>query len=302
MHRVLIAAVALLGVATACSNSSNSSDEQTPESPDGTVRVSDDDADQHGVSVGIYQLRQGYGGREFQLQVANDTDELMAVEHATYVSDRFAKPATWDEGTRIPGGMTIDLPVQLSRTRCSADAEDDKVILEFRQGRSGLQRETYEPEHMYDALERFVASDCASRDIETIADVRVADDIEIHGEGRKSVAELPLIIEPTGEQGGFTLDSILGTTLIGPTTGGDSWDLGLTVDGSDDPQRHTLKVVPSRCDSHALADNSQGTEITATFTLDDGQATHLVLGTSPHLEGRLTAFVAAHCGYGPDVD
>ena len=250
----------------------------------------------------MYQLRQGYGSREFQIKVTNNTGKLMRVERATYVSSRFTKPAVWSEGTRVPGGFTIDLPIRLPRTACDTGAASDKVILEFRQGDGQVQRKTYQPTMLYDALARFIASDCASRDIATIADIRVGDDIEIRGEGRKSVAELPLVIEPTGRSGSLTLDSILATTLLSPNGGGDSWDLGIEVHGSDDPHRQTLRIGPTRCDSHALSDNSQGTEFTATFTLEGGQQTRLVLGTSSHLEGRLTSWVAAHCGYGPDVD
>lgn len=294
-------AVALLGIATACSNNPDSAEDADVQSSAEPTQENTE-SPRRGISVGIYQLRQGYGSREFQVKVTNDTDKLMRVDRAAYVSTRFAKPAVWSDGTRIPGGLTIDLPVQLKRTRCDPDTTTDKVVLEFRQGNSGLQRKTYEPELLYDSVQRFIASDCASRDIAKIAAIRVGDDIEIHGDGRKSVAHLPLIIEPTGEQGSFTLDSILSTTLIGPTNGGDSWDLGIDVDGSGDPQRKTLKIDATRCDSHALSDNSQGTEFTATFTLAGGQTTQLVLGTSSHLEGRLTSWVAASCGYGPDVD
>ncbi|UYM03482.1 hypothetical protein [Solicola gregarius] len=301
MRRVLIVAVALLGVATACSNSSESSDAPPSGAPEETVRVTDD-AGPPGISVGLYQLRQGYGSREFEVQVANNTDKLMRVERATYVSNRFEKPAVWREGTRIPGGFTIDLSLRLAPARCSSESPQDKVILEFRQGGSGLLRRTYKPEMMYNALPRFVDAECAGNQVQKIADVHVADDIEIHGEGRESVAELPLIIEPTGKEGSFTLDSILATTLISPSTGGDSWDLDAKVDGTGDPQREVLRIGPTRCDSHALSDNSQGTEFTAIFTLDGGQTTQFALGTSPHLEGRLTSFVAAHCGYGPDVE
>ena len=300
MRRVLIVAVALLGVATACSNDSGDAGQSGPSPTQETVEVTED-AGASGISVGLYQLRQSYGGREFEVQVANNTDRLMRVERATYVSSRFEKPAVWDEGTRIPGGFTIDLPVELAPARCSDVPTVDKVILAFRQGSHRLQHRTYKPTMMYDALPRFVKAECAGHQVQQIADIKVADDITVHGEGRDSVAELPLIIEPTGASGSFTLDQILATTLISPSTGGDSWDLDISVDGSDDPLRKVLRIGPTRCDSHALSDNSQGTEFTAVFTLDGDQTTQFALGTSPHLEGRLTSYVAAHCGYGPPI-
>lgn len=302
MRRLIIVAVALLGAATACSNSPDGTD--TPassSSTDETASVSGDDSTTPGISVGLYQLRQGYGSREFQIQVANDSDRLIRVESATYVSSRFRRAAVWDEGTRVPADFTIDLPVQLAPAQCSSNSPADKVVLRFRRGGGRLRSRTYAPELMYDSVQRFVDAECAGREVARIAHVHVAGDIEIHGEGRQTVAELPLDIDPTGRSGSFTLDSILATTLISPSTGGDSWNLDTQVDGSDDPRRQVLKIGPTRCDSHALSDNSQGTEFTATFTLEDGQTTQLVLGTSRYLEGRLTSFVAAHCGYGPDV-
>ncbi|MDN5852149.1 MAG: hypothetical protein L0K86_04735 [Actinomycetia bacterium] len=306
MLRQHLILVALLGVVTACSNGTDnadsSADSPSPTTSEEVVHTDNDDSGSRDVAVGIYQLRQGYGSREMQIQVTNNANKVMRVKRATYVSSRFEKPATWSEGTRIPGDFTIDLPIDLARTRCSSGPHEDKVILEFRRGNNTLQRKTYEPELMYDAVQRFVDSDCAGRDLLRIADIHVGDDITIRGDGRKSVADLPLIIEPTGKQGSFTFESILATTLISPSAGGDSWDLGIEVAGSDDPQRQILKIRPTRCDSHALSDNSQGTEFTAVLELAGGQSTRLVLGTSRHLAGRLTSFVAAHCGYGPDVD
>lgn len=297
-------AVVLLGLVTSCADDSDSPDASSGSpSTSGTLEVSEAGDPPPGISVRLVQLRQGYGSRELQLQVVNNSDKLMRVERASYTSPSFVEPAVWDDGTRIPGGFTIDLPVTLPASRCTPDpAVEESVTLEFRHGDGGLVRKAYEPQELYESVQNIVDADCTRRAIEKVADVRLAEDITIRGEGRQSVAELPIVIEPTGAPGSFTLDSVAATTLLSPSKGGDTWRLGVEVDETSGPKRAELEIRPTRCDSHALADNSQGTEVTATFTLDGDRTTSIVLGTSDHLEGRLTSFVAAHCGYGPDVD
>lgn len=296
-------AFVLLGLITSCADDSGPDGSSTgsPSSTE-TLEASQAGDPPPGISVRLVQLRQGYGSRELQLEVVNNSEKLMQVRRASYTSPSFVSPAVWDDGTRIPAGFTIDLPVLLPASRCTPDPDtEESVTLEFRHGDSGLRRRSYEPQELYQSVQNIIDADCARRAIEKIAEVRPAKDITIHGNGRQSVAELPILIEPTGEPGSFTLDSVAATTLISPSTGGDSWRLGVEVDETSGPQRAVLRIGPTRCDSHALSDNSQGTELTATFTLDGDQKTSIVLGTSDHLEGRLTSFVAAHCGYGPDV-
>lgn len=295
-------AVVLLGLITSCADDSGSPGD-SPGAPSGeTIEVSEGGDAPPGISVRLVQQRAGYGSRELQLQVVNNSDRLMRVERATYVSPSFVASAVWDDGTRIPGGFTIDLPVTLPESRCTPEpGVEERVTLEFRHGAGGPLRRAYEPQELYESVQNIIDADCTRKAVERVADVRVADDITIRGEGRDSVAELPITVEPTGADGSFTLGSIAATTLLSPATGGDAWRLDVDVDADDGPQRPVLRIRPTRCDSHALADNSQGTEFTATFTLE-GEATTIVLGTSNVLEGRLTSFVAAHCGYGPDVD
>ncbi|MGH3359663.1 MAG: hypothetical protein ACRDO7_12745 [Nocardioidaceae bacterium] len=299
MRRLAVVAVVLLGLVTSCADDSDPpGDAPGASASDAPLEVYEAGDPPPGISVRLVQLRQGYGSRELQLQVVNNSDRLMRVERATYRSPSFVEPAVWDDGTRIPGGFTIDLPVILPESRCTPDDNvEESVTLDFRQGDSGLLHKSYAPEELYDSVTNLIEEDCARRAVARIADVRLADDIEIDGEGRDSVARLAIIIEPTGRPGSFGLESIAATTLLSPNSGGDSWDLGIEVDGESRPLRPVLAIRPTRCDPHAMADNSQGTEVTATFSLGE-QTTTVVLGTSNDLEGRLSEFVAAHCGYG----
>lgn len=278
-----VVAVVSLGLIASCADDSTDAETNEPTT---------------GVSVNLLQGRAAYGSREMKIQVVNESDRLLEVERATYDSSRFVEPAVWDDGTRIPAGFTIDLTVTMPESRCEpGDGTDESVTLDLREDGGDPEEETYRPTELYDSIQNLVDADCARREIESIADVRLADDIEIRGKGRDSVAELPILIDPTGEAGSFTLDSIEATTLLSPTDRQHTWRLDVSVDGESDPLRPMLRIVPTRCDSHALADNSQGTEFATTFTLQDGTTTEVVLGTSNRLEGSLTTYVAEHCDY-----
>lgn len=253
-----------------------------------------------GISIKLYQSRSDYGSHELNIQIVNGSDDELDVDRATLDSSQFTEPAVWQDGTRIPAGLTVDLPVQLPDARCDAGAvaTDNAVTLEFDAGNRGPFRQTYDAKELYGAISGLAKADCTQRAVQSVADVRLGDQLTIRGTGRDSVAELPILIRPTGGDDRFTLDSVEATYLLGPPDQTEQWTLGLDVDATSAPSRATIQIVPARCDPHVLADNSQGTEMTAWFSLDGGQHTDYVLGTSNRLAGQLTQFVAFHCGLG----
>lgn len=60
----------------------------------------------------------------------------------------------------------------------------------------------------------------------------------------------------------------------------------------------TLRVVPGRCDAHAIAEDKQGTVLRIGVVVD-GESGTLVLPAPAERREELLAFVAEACGIAP---
>jgi hypothetical protein len=112
-------------------------------------------------------------------------------------------------------------------------------------------------------------------------------------------AELLISVEPTGEAGTVTIDTISSTTLLNPAgpdgIGVNQLALGVEL-GADGPQELRVPIVPNRCDPHALAEDKIGTRMPLYVTLADGSEGRYVLAASDELRGQMYAFFSAFCG------
>ena len=112
-------------------------------------------------------------------------------------------------------------------------------------------------------------------------------------------AELLISVEPTGEPGTVTVDTISSTTLLNPAgpdgIGVPQLDLGIAV-SADGPAEIRVPIVPNRCDPHALAEDKIGTRMPLHVTLPDGTSGRLVLSASDELRAQMYAFFSSFCG------
>jgi len=151
----------------------------------------------------------------------------------------------------------------------------------------------------YGAIALFLDRDCAAERLAQAADLVVGEH-RVVGEGRASVFELPVTLRPTGARddvafvgfGDTVLFQAVGDTPVFPTAA------PVALIG-ERPVELLLRLVPGRCDPHALAEDKVGTLIFVHVTGPDlPEAAHSYLPISDEARGDLRDFFTSHCGFG----
>ena len=144
------------------------------------------------------------------------------------------------------------------------------------------------------------ASDCIAVSVASIVDIRAAAAPRLSTVAGRPVAEIDLMLTPTGAAGSVTLGSTSSTTLLTPVNadGADAAEVVISreVAGVDTPSTVTLEYAPNRCDAHAIAEDKRGTIIPISVTTSDGLSGRIYLASSLELRGALYDFVRKTCG------
>ena len=141
--------------------------------------------------------------------------------------------------------------------------------------------------------------DCARLTLDDAADLRVGEP-SVEGSGRSAVLRLPVTMTPTGERDDVRFGGFESTVLLRQAEGSPV-EVDEPLGPGDPPVEAVMRLVPARCDPHALAEDKVGTLIGVTVLADD-----LPAGTSFHLpledpvRTALYDFVRAACGL-PDA-
>lgn len=128
-----------------------------------------------------------------------------------------------------------------------------------------------------------------------------APGIRLEGAGATTVAVLTITAVPTGAPGRLELVALRSTVLLrpAPTDGGgdppQDWPLSLTVDAASGPQSIELRIVPTRCDPHALAEDKVGTLFPLVVRIDDGPEAVMTLPLDADTAEALKDAVRARC-------
>ncbi|WP_375003651.1 hypothetical protein [Aeromicrobium sp. CTD01-1L150] len=223
-----------------------------------------------GVTLHLDQSRMERQGREVFLRVTNHGDEPMHITGFVLESDRF-EPVVWEGEETVSAGYERDLEFELPPSRCGAEPNANDhlradVELTYRFGDQGRTSRGTAVDR-YGAVTRAMDGDCARHTLKEAADLTVGAPQVVHPDARP-VLEVPVTLAPTGRRddvrfGGFE-PTVLFTTIEDPHD-----DLGVRL-GPDDPVLQTaLRVVPARCDAHALADDKVGTLFGVRVLADD---------------------------------
>lgn len=256
-----------------------------------------------GLEVSLEQYRSDRAGRVLQLKVENGSDADVRVTGATFSSPAFTEDAVWPkDGTTILAGRTRDLPVDLADPVCTgvvaagASLPSASVTLALRlpDGSSGTVRLV--PADPFDSLSTIHTEDCAAADIAAVAAI-VGSSVRVEGSGDISVAVLNVTATPRGGTGSVLLESV-GTTVLLEADGGGAWPLETPISGSGPATGLELRIVPNRCDPHAVAEDKVGTRLPVTALDASGVRRTFALPLAEGVKSQLLSFVAAHCGYG----
>ena len=251
-----------------------------------------------GVGVTVFQSRFDRGLHQLEIKVSNDTDAAITVLSATLDSTRFAEPAVWDRPQRVPSGAARDLRVQLGEPDCSDTPPRDEVVLEFElsDGSTGTARLPIADPAPIDAVN---AEDCLGAAVATIVTLSAADTVQWTPGGQEP-ALLDIVATPTGAEGSLTIVESKATVLLGlvDENGVAVYEHpeNLVVDAESGPGVVTLRLVPARCDPHAVAEDKRGTFFPLEVKISTGRSGQLYVPVSDDVRAELYAFFGDYCG------
>jgi hypothetical protein len=207
------------------------------------------------------------------------------------------EPVTWRG--RETFDHEVDLELEMPQGRCGSDA-DPEVRLSYRLDDGPPQVSTTSATDRYGAIGLLLDRDCAAGVLGEAAEVQVGQP-RVVGAGPDSVLELPVELAPTGARDDVVVRGFDDTVLFSQAPGSASSEAGTRIPlGPDDPTTEVaLRVVPARCDPHALAEDKVGTLFPVRVEAPDvpPSAADPYLPLDEDTRSALRAFVPVHCGW-----
>ncbi|MCS5715240.1 hypothetical protein NVV95_11845 [Herbiconiux sp. CPCC 205716] len=270
-----------------------------------------------GLGLAIVQNRPDYGARRLQLSITNESASPVTVTAAQFSSPQFTAPVAAAKGTEIPVGLTRFLPVLLPEAVCPAPSTTPTLTVTVTDAAGASREVAGSPADPFAVLPRIAGEDCLDDAVATVADLRLADTLEVTGAGSDSVAHLQLIVDPrpmatTTDTGASSRTAPLSPTGAGPITlrldhaastillrpaDGTDWPIDLEVTPGDAPVTVTLDAVPARCDPHAIAEDKRGTFVPVTLEIPGGPAGTVSIPSSDTLRLAIYDYLASTCGF-----
>jgi len=244
-----------------------------------------------GVTVDIDQSRMLRKTRTLFLRIHNGSAEPMRVTEFTLTSSRF-DDVTWSGPEEIGPGYDADLEFEMPPGRCGAEGVDATVVLQYDVADQPV-RSVVRPDDPYGAAGAFLDRDCAQETLREAAAFELGE-IRVEGSGRSAVLDLPIIVTPTGRRDDVVLTGF-GSTVLFVVRSDPAIGSGLPVRGR--PVTIDLRLVPQRCDSHALAEDKVGTLIPVGLRADDLDETSFYVPIGPRRRSVMLAYVAEACGF-----
>lgn len=250
------------------------------------------------VSVDVTQGRTDRDGRVIVLDVTNTGSTPIDLVQATLVTTQFAEHAEWTRGTTLGPGRTVSLRAPLGDPVCPKPAESGPIVAVDYVDADGAEHSVdVEPTQSTDVLALIEQEDCFAVFASRAADIRVADSVS-WTPGAHEPAELQVLVSPAGG-GAIEIVEARSTILLGllDDTGAkvEAYPIGMTVDAAAGEQQITLRLVPNRCDPHAIAEDKRGTIMILALTLEDGTAGVGYYRSSDEVKSSLFDFVSDYC-------
>jgi hypothetical protein len=243
-----------------------------------------------GVRVEVLQGRTDYTSGTLVIRVVNDSASDLELERALLSWAGFSGSALWERGTTVRRGITVDLRAPVPEVDC--DDGDPVAAPTAELGFSNGNRRAAATVPVADplsTLNRLREAGCITEQVDRVAAVSVGSPV-VEGSGRSSVAVV----------GRVDITQVSSTPLLRPDPAAypdvEDWPVGLGVDSASDTVTTELRVVPARCDAHAIADDKVGTVLNLAVRLSDGSTGEYALIPPEAVRDDLLDYVRAACG------
>jgi hypothetical protein len=280
-HAAAIAALLLL-VATACASDP---------APAPAARTAPPE-----LSVSLVQNRSDPPVGRLQLRVTNESDSEVRIASATLDSTELAAPAEWHRGTRIPAGITRDLPVQFPGASCAEGKQTTIVRLEVEAEPQPVTVEVV-PTDPNERLPLLTEADCFLQQIASVGTLSLAG---LDAADASRPARLLLRAASAGGTGTLRVTEVQSTVLFNLLgRDGEPANLApvdLTLPPGEASVTVAVPIVPNRCDPHALAEDKVGTLFVFAAEVAGGRSGTVTLPASPDLRGDLYDYFTRACG------
>lgn len=250
------------------------------------------------VTVTIFETRFDAALRQVQLRVTNDSGAPLTVLRAELDSSRFVSPAVFERSQTVPSGSARDLPVKLGDAVCDGSPTSDQVRLEFELDDStrGSVLLDIADTAILDAITEKECRIVAVASHAAIVPPEVAE--WTPGAGQPAILDFQII--PTGAAGSLTISDVGNTTLLGLVDESGArvtpLPVGVVITSDSEPTVIRLRVVPARCDPHAVAEDKQGTQFPFAVETSDGPGGQIRVAVSDEVRQSIYAFFADYCG------
>lgn len=253
-----------------------------------------------GITVDARQTRFDGPLRQVQLSVVNASDEPITVLSAELDSTRFASPVSFERPQLIPAGSARDLPVRLPASRCDGVEPIDLVHLTI-EGADGTASTATVAIADTAVLDAITSSECFIVAVAAIAAIEPPLTASWMPTTRTPVT-LEFTVRPTGSAGSLTIHDVGATTLFAPVDERGAriiaTPVGLDVDATIDPAVITVRLEPSRCDPHAIAEDKKGTILPFSIELDGDRST-VPIAVGDEVRASLYDYATAWCALAP---
>jgi len=254
-----------------------------------------------GVKVSIFQPRSDISMNRIAIKFVNDGTEPLTISAATLTSNLFANDFVWDSrrAATVSPGFAIDLRVDIPPVdSCDEGRSVSAVRFNWSVGEvSGTSVIT--PDDTFNILNSLHENGCFISAMNTVGAISA---VSLTPPSQKlAPATLLISVNPTGEEGKLTINSIGSTTLLSPANskgiGTAQLDLDVVINAKG-PFKITVPIVPNRCDAHGIAEDKIGTRMPLVVTLADGTKGRYVLPASNQLRAAMYSFYTSYCGLG----
>ncbi|MFP3460539.1 hypothetical protein R5O87_06800 [Arthrobacter globiformis] len=277
-----------------------------------------DSAEPLPITVEVDQSRDQYGKQAIELLLTNVSGGSLTVAAARLESPFFQRDIQWEPtgggSLELPPGQPKSLPARLPAPVCgpgqsgtqlppppgSATHQPVATVRYSEPGQAGLREVAPVAADHFGVLERNNLELCLAADAAAVADIALDPGLAVAPDSRTAVVRLVITPKQTDGAGpdvkSMTITSIAGTTLIAEPAD-DPWPRNLRIAQGAARSELRLRIRPSRCDPHAIAEDKVGTLLPLHVSVG-GREGQVKIAAGTALRGQIYDFVTAACARG----